>query len=339
MQRRAFMGWLLHLGVGLGLDVATGHAMPETARRVFVLQSYNPEYVWCRAVNLGLEEALHGIALEIETVYLDAKRIPDPVLLQQAADEAFARMEAFEPHVVVSVDDAAQALLVAPRLKGRDRPQVIFCGVNAPLSKYGFPMANISGVRERWHYREGFALLKRIAPQASRVAFLLEASDAGGYVVDELLRDLAEHGPYDLELAGVEQLRTFQDWKERILHYQTHADALALGLYNALLDDDGTVVHPDAVMAWTNSVNTLPTLGFSDVAMEHDLLCGILESGHEQGYLAGLMVREVLTGVIAGRLPPRINERGVVMVNLKTAEILQLSIPYEIIEAAGVVLR
>ncbi|MCA1944612.1 MAG: hypothetical protein LDL30_04920 [Desulfovibrio sp.] len=335
-MRRCVLLCLLLLAA---LSIVAAHAAPDPVRRVFVIQSYNPEYVWCRTINLGLAEALHGIPVEIETVYLDAKRTPDQAQLQQHADDAFARLEAFDPHVVVSVDDVAQALVVAPRLKGRDRPQVIFCGVNAPLSRYGFPAANISGVRERWHYREGFALLKRIVPQAQRVAFLVESSDAGGYIVDDLLHDLEENGPYDLELAGVEQVRTFQAWKERILYYQTHADALALGLYNALLDDNGTVVHPDDVMAWTNRVNTLPTLGFSDVAMEHDLLCGILESGHEQGYLAGLMVREVFTGVIAGRLAPRINERGMVMVNLKTAERLQLPMPYEIIEAAGVVLR
>jgi hypothetical protein len=42
----------------------------------------------------------------------------------------------------------------------------------------------------------------------------------------------------------------------------------------------------DEVMAWTNAANTKPILGFADIVKQHGALCGILESGHEQG-LAG----------------------------------------------------
>jgi ABC-type uncharacterized transport system substrate-binding protein len=324
---------------GCTLIASAWHSSAVAAWRIFILQSYNPEYIWCEAINQGLQEALSGLPVEFDTFYLDAKRKPDAESLHQAAAQAMRRMEAFAPDLVLSVDDAAQTLVVVPQLLGLARPQIIFCGVNAPLVRYGFPADNASGVRERWHYREGFALLKRLVPAARNVAFLVEDSDAGGFITDDLQEELTEKGPYALPLAGVEKIHTFREWKQRILYYQSNADALALGLYNSILDDDGTVVPPSEVMAWTNSVNTLPTLGFSDVATEHGLLCGILESGHEQGYLAGTMARAVLAGRRAGELPPRTNERGVVMLNLQTAERLNIHIPYEIIEAAGVVLQ
>ena len=93
-------------------------------------------------------------------------------------------------------------------------------------------------------------------------------------------------------------------------------------------------------MAWTNSVNTKPTLGFADFSLDHDILCGVLESGHEQGFLAGIMALEAMTsGTPAGRLPMRVNDTGMVMLNLKTAERLHIDIPYEIIEAAGAVIN
>jgi ABC-type uncharacterized transport system substrate-binding protein len=66
----------------------------------------------------------------------------------------------------------------------------------------------------------------------------------------------------------------------------------------------------------------------------------VLESGHEQGYLAGAMAREVLAlGVAAGRLPTRRNNKGIVLLNLKTAERLGLRLPYSLIESAGVVIQ
>ena len=102
----------------------------------------------------------------------------------------------------------------------------------------------------------------------------------------------------------------------------------------------GMVADADQLAAWNNANIRKPTLGFADYAREHGLLCGILESGEEQGYLAGAMAREVLErGVDAGTLPLRINRKGLVLLNLKTAERLQLLIPYDIIKAAETVIQ
>jgi ABC-type uncharacterized transport system substrate-binding protein len=318
-------------------------AQPPAANvpRVFVVQSYNPEYLWTQHINEGLREALRGLKVNLEYFYMDAKRRPDPEALRQSAQDILRQIEAKSPQVVVTVDDAAQVYLAEPFLKGRAAPQVIFCGVNAPLALYGFPAGNVSGVRERWHFREGFALLKQIAPRLRSVAVLTDDSESSGYILENLREDQRQSGQFALKLAGVEKIHTFQDWRQKVLAYQKRADSLALGMYHSLLDTDtGRVAPPEEVIAWTNSVNKKPTLGFADYAQEHGLLCGVLESGREQGSLAGAMVRSVLEkGVRAGTLPVRINQKGIVLVNLRTAERLGLSIPYEIIEAAGVLVK
>lgn len=346
------MGWirafaaLTALVAALAAPVGDGRAEaegPGRPWRVFVVQSYNPEYVWTQNINAGVREALSGLEVTYEYAYLDAKRHPDKALLEKAAAEALERIRAFDPDVVIPVDDAVQSHLVVPFLKDKPRPQVIFCGVNAPPSLYGFPASNVSGVRERYHYREGFALLKRLVPSARSVAFMADTSDAAGFLIADLRQEQDEHGSFDLALKHVDSLPTFQQWQERILRYQEPGgpDTLALALYHSLRDEvTGQVAPPDKVMQWTNSVNKRPTLGFADFSLDHDVLCGVLESGHEQGFLAGSMAREVLLkGVAAGSLPFRLNERGIIMVNLKAAERLGVDIPYEIIEAAGTVIK
>ncbi|MFZ5812465.1 MAG: ABC transporter substrate-binding protein [Thermodesulfobacteriota bacterium] len=311
------------------------------AGRILIVQSYNPEYVWTRQIDKGLRDALAGVAVDFGVVYLDAKRRPDPGLQRAAAQKVLARIEAEAPRVVVAVDDPAQAYLVAPFLKGRSSPQVVFCGVNAPLETYGYPAANVTGVRERYHFREGFELVKKIVPQAERVAFLGEDSESMRYVAGDLREDLLQNGPYALDLAGVDQCATFQEWQRKVRYYQKHADVLSFGPYNSLKDErTGRVADIDEVMAWTNAANTKPTLGFADIAKQHGALCGILESGHEQGLLAGAMVREILTtDKAAGRVPVEVNVKGLVLINLKTAERLGVRVPYEIIEAATEVIR
>ena len=329
---------LLCLGLpGALLAASTAHPGP----RVLVVHSYSPENTWTSQIAQGIRAGLKGSSAVVEEFYMDAKRRPDQESQAAAAAEAMERIASFAPQVVIAVDDAAQDHLVVPHLRGRASPQVIVCGVNAPFAKYGYPATNVSGVRGRWHYRESIALLHQIAPGAKSVAFLVEQSETGRYAMEDLRDDLRQHGPFALPLAGVERVHSFQQWKRLVRQYQTRAGALALPLYHALVDEQtGTVVPPEKVMAWTNAHNTLPTLGLVDYAKDHGLLCGVLASGEEQGYLAGRMAAEVLsTGKHAGTFPVQVNRRGLVMVNLKTAQRLGIVVPYPLIEAASVVIK
>jgi len=170
---------------------------------------------------------------------------------------------------------------------------------------------------------------------------LVDSSESAGYVLDDLRQERAEGGPFQLEVLGAEQVRTFQEWQRKVLFYQGKADALALGLYHSLVDEKtGEVVPVERVNAWHDQAVKKPTLGFSDAVREYGHLAGVLESGHEQGFLAGSMARSVLAnGWVAGDLPVAINQRGITFLNLKTADRLGLTIPYEFIEAGEVVVQ
>lgn len=346
-SRSRFLLPLLALLTVLAWSAAFPQAAPARTAltRVCVVQSYHPEYVWCQNINEGIRAALRGAGAVIDVFYLDAKRSPSPDSLRAAARGIAARIAALAPQVVITVDDAAQLYLAVPYLTGKGRagngPQVVFCGVNAPLGNYGYPAPDVTGVRERWHFREGFDLLRKIAPRIRNVAVLLDDSESAGFVLADMRDDLARNGPFALPLSDVAMLHTFQDWKRAVLSAQDHADAIALGLYHSLVDAaTGKVVPAETVRDWNLSVLRKPTLGFSDATRDHGHLCGILESAHEQGLLAGRMARHlVLRGGPAGDLPVAVNQQGLVFVNLKTAERLGLAIPYEIIKAAELVIQ
>lgn len=306
---------------------------------VYIVHSYNPEYSWTQAISKGIRDSLGGRAT-VETFYLDAKRDQDPESLRQKSLALLERIEDAKPRLVIAADDTVQSSLVQPHLKGRDAPQVIFCGINAPPSVYGYPARNVSGVHERWHLRQGFELMKLITPKAKRLVFLTDGSDSSSQVLQALKEERRLHGPFALRVTA-EQVETFQQWQAKVRASQARAEALAFGVYHSLRDENtGKTVPPETVNAWTEKTNKRPTLGFVDYVLEHGQLCGVLESGHEQGALAGAMARTVLErGVAAGTLPVRVNQKGLVMVNLKTAERLGIMIPFAIIEAADVVVK
>lgn len=326
-------------GFAAGKKKGSRPAHPARAT-VLVVQSYSKAYPWSRQLNQGLEEALKGSGASVKTFYMDAKAHGDEASLTQKAKEALAVIEREKPLVVVTCDDAAQEYLAVPYLKGRDAPQVIFCGVNAPLKKYGYPMANISGVHERLYVRDSLGLLKKLDAGIETATLLTDGSETSAYVVEDMRDDLRRKGAFPMRIKSVSVAKTFQEWKLAVQRNQTRTDALLVALYHTLVDEQtGQVVPADEVMAWTSANNKLPTAGLVDFSANHGLLCGVLESGHEQGYLAGGMVRQILAGTPAGQLPVRLNKRGVVSLNLKTAKDLNLAIPYPLIESAGIVIK
>jgi len=335
---------LLPLALGVGADAFAQEPPHESPGgpnmpRVFVVHSYDAGYVWSQGISQGIREALHGKA-QLDTFHLDFKQDMDPESLRAKAEDILARIEATKPQVVIAADDAAQEHFVVPCLKGRTTPQVIFCGVNAPPGDYGYPAKNVSGVRSRWHFRQGFDLLKAIAPKVGRLVFLTDDSQSSSFVLGDFKDDQRRRGPFVMRVS-VRQAATFQQWQRAVRAAQSRADALAFGIYHSLRDErTGETVPPETVMAWTEKVNKLPSLGFSDYAMRHGQLCGVLGSAHEQGALAGAMARQVLKrGIAAGGLPVRANQTGIVLVNLKTAERLGIILPFALIEAAGVVVK
>ncbi|WP_243438244.1 ABC transporter substrate-binding protein [Fundidesulfovibrio soli] len=321
-----------------GLLRAQGTGAPL---RVCIVHSYHPGYSWTQEINKGVYEALGGLNVSYSVLYLDAKRQHELQRLQLAGRDMARTIAEMEPDAVVAADDAVQEYVISPHLKGGITPQVIFCGVNGPPDRYGYPAANVSGVRERFHFREGVALAKRILPQAANIAYLFDASETSLFLRQDMARDVAEGGPFALTQQSLNCAVTFQQWQRRVLDLQSQADVLGMALYHSLKDEQtGEAVPAAEVAEWTRTVNTKPTLGFADFSVDHHVLCGVLESGFEQGFLAGQMVREVLVGrIAAGALPMRVNESGMVMVNLKTAENLGLDIPYDVIEAASVVVH
>lgn len=309
-------------------------------QQVLLVHSYHKEYPWSRQVTKGVEQALKGTGVSIATFYMDAKRQSSPAQLAEKAQEALKLIEKTQPLVVIASDDAAQEYLVAPHLKGRDRPQVVFCGVNAPVEKYGYPAPNVSGVREHMHVREALALLKQIDPNIKTASFITDASETSGYVVEDMRDDLRQGGPFALQLKSVDMVSTVQQWQKMVQRNQSRTNALMLALYHTLKDErTGQVATPEEVMAWTRTAAKVPTMGLVDFAADHGVLCGVLESGHEQGYLAGGMAREVLKGVPVGNLPVRVNKRGLVFINLQTAKRLGIAVPYPLIEAAGILVK
>ena len=105
---------------------------------------------------------------------------------------------------------------------------VVFTGVDADPSKYGYPAANVTGVIERPHFKESLALAQRLRP-IKRIA-VLSCHDstsilALGFMKQEQL---------DVEVAEWLMVDDFDDWKKAVERFNHSVDAIVIRSYQAV---------------------------------------------------------------------------------------------------------
>jgi ABC-type uncharacterized transport system substrate-binding protein len=293
------------------------------ADRVLLVHSYHEGYAWVDAITAGVIKGLEGGTAELAVFYMDTKRKTGEAWKMRAARSAAEKVASFKPDVIITSDDNAQSYF-AKQYAGKTGPKVVFCGVNAEPSAYGFPAANVTGILERPHVIESMALLKALFGGIKTAAVILDDSPTSDSTVD-YMKMLAGKTP--LEIVRFDQPSTFDQWKTLIGKYQNTVDALAVFVYHTVKEKAGGDSIPSKeIMDWTMANNRLPSVGFLDFSIEDGLLCGIVESGEEHGFLAAQMALQILKGKAAGDIPVRTARKGTVMFNAKTARKLGVDI-------------
>ncbi len=293
----------------------------DVGPRVWLVHSYHAGYPWVDAITRGVRMALSRSNVDLQILCMDTKRNTDEGFKRDAGDRARQIVTEWRPSVVIAVDDNAQKHF-AQSYAGRDDVQIVFCGVNAKPEEYGYPASNVTGVLERPHFKSSLALLRRMVPQARRVAVLSDDSPTSAGAL-QFMDDAT-----DFEIASKDMVSTFDQWKDRVRQLQATADAIAIYMYHTVKEAGSTQsLDPTAVMRWTVDNSSTPIVGFFIFAVDDGVLCGYLESGVEHGQRAGIMAVEILGGKRAGQIDIVTALDGQSMLNLKTARKLGLTIP------------
>ncbi|MEI4960469.1 hypothetical protein [Aeromonas caviae] len=108
------------------------------------------------------------------------------------------------------------------------------------------------------------------------------------------------------------QFTDYRRWQEAVLTSQQNGyQALFLGLYHTLIDEQGRHVDEQQVLAWTSSHNTVPLFGFWEFAVGPGrTIGGLVLDGRTQGEKAAELANAILAGTAPGALSPRAALRG-----------------------------
>lgn len=320
-------------------------------KRIFVVSSYHPEYLWSQSTQEGLTQAMldYGYlddpaqaaaftaddAVETSTVvarkvWMDTKRRSTATQMATATARIMEELEAFEPDIVLLGDDNA-ANYIGNQLLDTDTP-VIFWGINGLPLKYGLvesmdaPGHNITGVWQAGYHQESMELLHRLVPGAKTFA-VLACDSVSARPKAKQIRALARRGKLPLELVDIVLTNSFSEFRRRTLELAEQVDAFFILNHDTMKDDEGRHVDMLTVGRWYLENIRKPEVSHEDQFVREGMLATANDSGFNQSYTAFQMAYDVLEqGLNPGRMRTKTPARGPLMVNRTRAEMLGIDL-------------
>lgn len=286
----------------------------EFSQKVLIVQSYNREDESVSVISRGIKRVFENKKnVQVETIYMDAKRNPSPEWKEKAAETVIEAIDLWKPQVVVLVNDIAQEY-VGKRYINKSSPYIVYCGVNKPIEFYK-DASNICGVLGRPHFTKTIEFFKRINPKLKTVAVLSDNSTASEAVVEYIKEEAKKIE--DISFIGFDTPVTFPEWKTLVAEYEKTADAIVVYSYSNLKTADAEKLIPSRkVMRWMRRKSIVPVLGLRSFSVDDGALFGVLESVLEDGKDAAFMANELLEGKKPSDFKDHVVREGIVVLDM-----------------------
>lgn len=171
---------LVTLFLGASLLLLT--TFNATKPRILVLHSLSQTSSWASAVDAGFNQVLGANRMPVTVArhYLNLDILAEGVDTQTQAAAARRKIDSFDPHVLIAVDDESSDL-VARHYLGRPGMQVLYTGLMHAPERYGFSVGSgVWGVREQLPLHGIDNLLKQLHPAQSLAIAVVGVDDLTG---------------------------------------------------------------------------------------------------------------------------------------------------------------
>ncbi|MCL4744184.1 MAG: hypothetical protein KJZ83_02100 [Burkholderiaceae bacterium] len=350
--RRRFLAQMIAAGASTlahGAGVGAG-----AQKRIFVVSSYDRDYIWSQSTQQGLVAALvkhryldtaeQGDVLTrtdrvesskavIQKMWMDTKRANSQANIAAATLRIMHALRDFGPDLVMLGDDNAANYIGNQLLDGAI--PVVFWGINGLPLKYGLvdsmdqPGHNVTGVWQQGYFRESLELLQKLVPSARTFAILACDSETSRPWVKQI-QILAREGRLPQQLRATVMTNSFEEFKSRSLELAKNVDAFFVLNHDTMKNAQGRHVDVLVVGRWYLENIRKPEATTEDQFVLEGMLATANDYGYNQSYLAFEMAHEILDrGLNPGDMRPRTPARGPLMVNALRAQALGIRLSDE----------
>ncbi len=295
------------------------------AAEILVISSYHPEYLWDQSYNASLVANLKG-EHHISHFYMDTKRRPAEEF-DQIAERALAYYHQVKPDLVVLGDDNAINYL-ATSIASLGTP-VVFLGMNEnPRHKGLVGHPKITGVLERPLLKRNISEMSQLMGGIKKALVLFDSSNVALTAIEDEFKTQTELRVGQTRVNS-QLLGDYDLWQEAVLNARQNGyQAIFIGLYHTLIDEQGRHVDERQVLEWTSAHSPVPLFCFWEFTVgKGKAIGGLVLDGHDQGAKAAELVNAILEGAQPKTLAPRAALRGEYVFSKSELARWQLTLP------------
>lgn len=213
---------------------------------------------------------------------------------------------------------------------------IVFAGGGDPvrlglIQSFAFPNGNVTGITELdlELAPKRLEFFKNIIPGLKRVLFVYNAGDPYGLEEVRAYREAAMR----LELALIDKPAHDESDVSAILA------ELETGAFDGILSTRPVALNiPESVLN-AGKRHRIPTMFASPFFVENGGLASYSPHSYESGRMAARLIAKIIEGQSPSAIPVEANQRIELLINLKTANLLGMKIPPEILFKANRIIR
>jgi two-component system cell cycle sensor histidine kinase/response regulator CckA len=295
-KRHLMLIWFFLLGFCL-----FNSAMAAETKKVFILHSYHPSYVWTEGVQKGIQSVFpltsSGVAFTIE--YLDTKRYPLSQMTPLFISYFEQKYSDIEYDLVIISDNNALTLFHQLRERFFKGVPAVFCGINnySPALLKEDPL--LTGIAENTNIHGTLELMRSLFPERDNIIVIVDSTATGEA---ELLR-------FENEIVKNSDLK-FSIWKDmsydeirnRVILLDDNSMVLSI-IY--MQGEEGEYIDFNDFLKMLNEETLVPVFALWDFYFQaqYSVFGGDVVSSLEQGRLAAQLSKKLLSGVRIAELP------------------------------------
>jgi len=297
-----FKRFLLFLLFFVILTHSSAYSQGLSAKRVLILNSYSPDYIWTAEEQRGILSELQdkSPSPQIFIENMDAKRFYSKSYLEDFSNFLFNKYKGQKFDAIVATDDPAFVFA----LEKRDQfgnPPIFFCGVNTyEADVKDFIPDRVYGVKEEEDVGQTLSLMLKLFPKTKKILGITDKG-AAAYFKKQFDNFFLSHKGVLSEYFVSDELDKLVDKVN-----SEPNDTLVLDLVTHSVDRYGDDLIGSALLSKLSQEVKLPIFGTFDYQLGYGIIGGIITSGTEQGKIVGKMAYKYLSENGSGWENPKI---------------------------------
>ncbi|WP_186647153.1 ABC transporter substrate binding protein [Fluviispira vulneris] len=277
---------------------------------IVVIESYSKNYKWDLDYTNEIIKRL-GSHYKIHLFEMNTKVLPK----SQHEGEALKGWDfilKINPTLVILGDDAALKYL-GPKVEEK-KIRTVYLGINNnPRVYFKSTPKYVTGILERPLIRRSALFIKDIIPKAKNVLILFDKDRTSEIVFEDFFLSKPSVVFSDVKF-DIFLVDKFAKWKNIILQSPKKYDAIVVGLYHTLVDENSKNVDSNDVIKWTSENAKIPLFAFWDFAVgKNKAMGGLVLPGAGQGKAAAGISEKILKdkNILPGSILPIYLQEGI----------------------------